>query len=435
MPGTGVIALPQLCLPSRLTILKTSSDTMSNSTVNAKPLAGLRVLDFSHAAAGPFATMFLGDMGAEVIKIEKPKGGDGARTMGIPMPMLGPKDSDYFVGLNRNKKSIIIDLASPEGAALAREMVKQCDVVVENFRPAVMDRLGLGFDDIKKLRPNLVYASISAFGPTGPWSERPANDIIMQSVSGLMGITGEVDGAPVRIGAPISDFSSGLFMLAGILGALYARASHPEGQHVQIAMLEASMNMMSNYIPSVATLGAKVPKLGRGHAQIVPYQAFVCGDGEYIMIGAFTRNFWHNLARAVGHEEWSTDPKYVTNPARLANRADLVGKLEALFGSQPRDYWLKVMEEADVPNSPVLELHNAVRNEQMDHNGGLMSIGEGAKAVLVAHSPIRVSAWGDDAAKPAPGLGEDTRGVLRELLGKSDAEIDILVGSKVVATP
>ena len=178
---------------------------MNSTPPRARPLDGIRVLDFTHAAAGPFASMFLGDLGAEVIKIEKPQRGDGSRSMGVPMPMLGPKDSDYYVSLNRNKKGIVLDLAVAEGAELARRLAAQCDVVVENFRPQVMNRLGLGFEDLRKLRQGLVYCSISAFGSSGPWSKRPANDIIMQSVSGLMGITGEVGGGPVRIGAPISD--------------------------------------------------------------------------------------------------------------------------------------------------------------------------------------------------------------------------------------
>ena len=404
-------------------------------TPHGKPLRGIRVLDFSHAAAAPFATMFLGDMGAEVIKIEKPKGGDGSRSMGVPMPGLGRHDSDYYVSLNRNKQSIVIDLATPEGAGLARAMVKKSDIVVENFRPKVMDRLGLGFESLKALRQNLIYASISAFGPTGPWAERPANDIIMQSVSGLMGITGEVHGGPVRIGAPISDFSSGLFALSGILAALHARSAHPGGQHIQISMLEASMNMMCNYIPSVATLGRTVPKLGRGHAQIVPYQAFVCADGEYLMVGAFTRGFWHNLCRALNHEEWITDPRYVTNPARLANRDDLVGKLETIFATRVRDEWLTILTGADVPNSPVLELHDAIRTTQMVHNGGLATIGAAGQSVEIAHTPIRVEQWGDDPASPAPGLGADTERVLRDLLGMQAQEIDALLQSKIVAAP
>lgn len=407
---------------------------MADTSASAKPLAGLRVLDFTHAAAGPFASMFLADMGADVVKIEKPKGGDGARTMGVPMPMLGPKDSDYYVGLNRNKRNVVIDLGAPEGAALARDMARHCDIVLENFRPGVMDRLGLGFDDLAPLRPGLVYASISAFGPTGPWSKRPANDIIMQSVSGLMSITGEVDGGPVRIGSPICDFSSGLFMLSGVLAALFARAKHPEGQRVEIAMLDASLNMMCNYIPSVATLGKRVGKMGRGHAQIVPYQAFMCADGEYLMIGAFTRGFWQNLCRALGHEEWMTDPKYANNPARLANRADLVGKLEAIFATKARDEWSEIITRADVPNSPVFELHDAVHTEQVVHNGSLLTVGEGEKAVKMARSPIRVKSWGDDLAEPVHGMGADTRNVLRDLLGKDDAAIDALVAGNIVAT-
>ena len=406
------------------------------SAVTGKgPLAGLRVLDFSHAAAAPFATMFLGDMGAEVIKIEKPKGGDGARTMGLPMPMLGPKDSEYYVALNRNKQGIVIDLANPEGAELARRMAAKSDIVVENFRPGVMQRLGLGFDELKKLRPGLIYCSISAFGSSGPWAERPANDIIMQSVSGLMGITGEVGGGPVRIGAPIADFSSGLFALSGVLAALHARAQHPEGQHVEIAMLDAALNMMSNYIPSVTTLGYKVPRLGRGHAQIVPYQAFACADGQYVMVGAFTRGFWQNLAKALGHEEWISDPRFATNAARLANRAVLVGELEAIFKTRPCSDWLGVLETADVPCSPVLELHDAVKSEQVVHNESLMSIGEPGRQYAVVRSPIRVGAWGDTPATPAPTLGADTARVLEQMLGLQDADIQSLAARDVIRLP
>ncbi len=399
------------------------------------PLAGLRVLDFSHAAAAPFATMFLGDMGAEVIKIEKPKGGDGARTMGLPMPMLGPKDSEYYVALNRNKKGIIVDLAKPEGADLARKLAAQSDIVMENFRPDVMPRLGLGFDDLKKLRKGMIYCSISAFGPSGPWSERPANDIIMQSVSGLMGITGEVGGGPVRIGAPIADFSSGLFALTGVLAALHVRDQHPEGQHVKIAMLEAALNMMSNYIPSVTTLGYKVPRLGRGHAQIVPYQAFPCEDGQYIMVGAFTSGFWRSFAKAIGHEEWIGDDRFSTNAARLANRALLCGMIEDIIKQKPCSHWLKVLEGADVPCSPVLELHDAVKSEQVVHNQSLMSLGEPGKQYAVVRSPIRVDEWESAPPTPAPTLGADTAAVLGDLLHLQPKDIDDLVARDIVRVP
>lgn len=387
------------------------------------PLAGIRVLDFTHAAAGPFATMLLADLGAEIIKIERATSGDGSRTMGQPMPGFPPKNSDYYLSLNRNKRSVALDLAQPEGVAIAQELVERCDVVVENFRPKVMDRLGLGFEQLKARRPGLIYCSISAFGREGPWSDLPANDIIMQSVSGLMAITGEVGGGPVRIGAPISDFSSGLFGLSGILAALVARERHPEGQHIEVAMLDASLNMMCNYIPSVAGLGASVPRLGRGHAQIVPYQAFSCEDGEFVMVGAFTRNFWLNLCRALGREDWATDPRFRTNAARLKHRAILIGELEAIFQTRPRDAWVALLQESDVPCSPVLELHDAVLTEQVRASGSIRAMRDEEHDVKVARSPIRVAEWDEEPCAMAPDIGRDSAQVLGELLGLSEGAL------------
>ena len=389
-----------------------------------KPLSDIRVLDFTHAAAGPYATLFMGDMGAEIVKIEKPKGGDGTRSMGRPMPMLGPKETDYYVALNRNKKGIVLDLGTPQGVQIAKELAKKADVVVQNFRPAVMDRLGLGYEDLRALRKGLIYCSISAFGTTGPWSDRPANDIIMQSVSGLMGITGEVGGGPVRIGAPISDFSTGLFALSGILAALHARDSHPEGQHVKITMLDASLNMMASFIPAAAMLGRKIERLGRGHDQIVPYQAFMCSDGEYVMVGAFTRGFWQNLCKALGREEWIDDPRFVTNPARLENRAVLVGELEKIFAQKTMAEWMQVLEKADVPNSPVFELHEAIKSEQAQHIGCLQGVGD--PPIQMMRSPIRADEWDNDNHRPAPRMGADTRAVLGDWLQWDSARVEEL---------
>lgn len=394
------------------------------------PLEGLRVLDFSHAAAGPFTTMFLADMGAHVVKVEKPGRGDGSRYMGEPV--LGPLNSDYYLALNRNKHSLLLDLSKDEGKQLARDIAATCDIVVQNFRPGVMERLGLGYDDLRELRPGLIYCSISAFGPTGPWQDRPANDIIMQSVSGLMGITGEVGGGPVRIGAPISDFSSGLFALAGILGALHARDGHPEGQHVEVAMLDASIAMMSNYIPLVATLGKTVDRLGRGHAQIVPYQAFPCSDGEYVMVGAFTQGFWRRLAEAVGHPEWVEDPRYESNAARLEHRDELLAKLEEVFRQRTRADWLEVLQEADVPNSPVLELHEAIHSEQAEHNGVVQHIESEGRAVDVINFPVKTDRWRPGSPTMPPSMGDQTDETLAKVLGLDQQGIDDLVDAGVV---
>src|SRR3974390_1815583 len=309
---------------------------MSNG---AKPLDGVRVLDFTHAAAGPFTTMFLGDWGAEIIKIEKPGHGDGARTMGRPVAGLEKGNSEYHVALNRGKKSVVLDLGSKDGAEIARRLAAECDIVAQNFRPGVMERLGLGFETLRALRQGLIYCSISAFGPQGPWADMPANDIIVQGVSGMISITGEPNGNPVRVGSPISDLSTGLFALSGVLAALYARDEHPEGQHVEVSMLEATLNMMCNYIPGIMKMGLKIPRVGSGHAQIVPYQAFLCQDGSYVIVGAFTRQFWESLAKALDHPEWIADPRFATNAARLANRDVLAPLLEEIFRTRPRDAW------------------------------------------------------------------------------------------------
>jgi crotonobetainyl-CoA:carnitine CoA-transferase CaiB-like acyl-CoA transferase len=356
-------------------------------------------------------------MGAEVIKVERPEYGDGSRSMGRPMPDFPRRNSDYYLSLNRNKRGIVLDLSDPRGAEIARELAALSDIVIQNFRPGVMDRLGLGYDDLRALSQGLVYCSISAFGDEGPWSRRPANDIIMQSVSGLMGVTGERDGGPVRIGAPVSDYSTGLFALAGVLAALHARDGHPEGQHVKISMLEASMNLMCNYIPSVAGQGARVPRLGRAHAQIVPYQAFECSDGEYVMVGAFTRNFWQNLAGALDHEEWLTDPKFATNSARLDNRDELIGELEAIFATADRVHWIAVLDAADVPASPVLELDEVVVSEPVVAAGSIRTTEGDGREAKVVRSPIDVEEWGESRERIAPDIGRDTDEVLTELLG------------------
>lgn len=401
------------------------------STVK-RPLEGIRVLDFTHAAAGPFATLMLADMGAEVIKIEKPGRGDGARYMG--KPMLGPLESDYYLALNRNKQGVGLDLGSEEGRTVARELAAQSDIIIQNFRPGVMGRLGLGFEDVRELRPGIIYCSISAFGSSGPLAERPANDIIMQAVSGLMGITGEIGGGPVRIGAPISDYSTGMFGLVGVLAALHARDDHPGGQHIEVAMLDASIAFQANYIPAVAGRGETIPRSGRTHAQIVPYQAFECADGAYVMVGAFTQGFWRRLCVAIEREEWVEDERFRTNAGRLQNRGVLVPKIEEIFLKRTRDEWLDVLDEADVPASPVLELHEAVDSEQARANQVLHDVGDEHHPIPTARMPIKSAAWPLAESATPPRIGQHTEDVLSRVLGKSADEIDELTASGAVGT-
>ncbi|MEQ3549639.1 CaiB/BaiF CoA-transferase family protein [Pseudonocardia nematodicida] len=400
--------------------------------MTARPLEGYRVLDFTHAAAGPYATMWLADLGAEIIKIEKPGRGDGARYMGEPMH--GPKHSDYFVALNPDKQSVSVDLHTPEGVELVREIAAHCDVVVQNFRPGVLDKLGLGFDDLRGLREGLVYCSLSAFGADSTWRGRPANDIIMQGVTGMMDITGEPDGDPVRVGVPISDFSTGLFGLSGVLAALLARGTHPEGQHVEVSMFDATLALMANYIPGVLDLGKQVPRLGRGHPQIVPYQAFRCGDGGHVIIGAFTSAFWRRLATALDHDDWITDERFATNAARVANRSVLVPLIEEILAADTRDAWCAVLEAADVPHTPVQSVSEALASVQAAESGTTVAVHDAARTRSghVAANPVRSTAWPGRAHRTSPHIGEHTETVLTGLLGRTPQDIDALVEAGVV---
>jgi crotonobetainyl-CoA:carnitine CoA-transferase CaiB-like acyl-CoA transferase len=402
---------------------------MSEGALQA-PLHGVLVLDFTHAAAGPFATMWLGDLGADVLKVEKPGRGDGSRFMGESLD--GTPNSDYYASINRNKRDILIDLQAPAGVDLARKLAAMSDVVVQNFRPGVMDRLGLGFDALAPLRPGLVYCSISAFGSNGPWRDRPANDIIMQGITGLMALTGERDGDPVRVGTPVCDYATGLFGLAAILAALFAREEHPAGQHVHVNMFDSTIAIMANYIPAVLSLGRTLTRQGRAHAQLVPYQAFRCGDGEYLIVGAFTDGFWRRLCEAVGLESLLSDPRFTTNADRIANREALIPILEKVFLAQPRQKWLGVLEAVDVPATPVFTLEEALGSEQARANGTVAELPGTEPRLFTVDLPARSEGWPRTRRGKPPSMGADTADILESLLGLSRAEIDVLVADEVV---
>jgi crotonobetainyl-CoA:carnitine CoA-transferase CaiB-like acyl-CoA transferase len=401
-----------------------------NERASRAPLEGIRVLDFTHAAAGPYATMWLADLGAEVLKVEKPGRGDGSRYMGESLD--GTPNSDYYASINRNKRDILINLQSPAGVDLALKLAATSDVVVQNFRPGVMDRLGLGFDALAPLRLGLVYCSISAFGTDGPWRDRPANDIIMQGITGLMALTGERDGEPVRVGTPVCDYATGLFGLAAILAALFARDEHPAGQHVQVNMFDSTIAMMANYVPAVLSLGRTLTRHGRAHAQLVPYQAFRCGDGEYLIVGAFTDGFWRRLCEAVGLESLLSDPRFTTNADRIANRDALIPMFEAVFGARPRQEWLGVLEAVDVPTTPVFTLADALASEQARANGTIAELPGTEPRLFTVDSPMRSRDWPLPPRRTPPSMGADTADVLEGWLGLSKSEIDKLVASEVI---
>jgi crotonobetainyl-CoA:carnitine CoA-transferase CaiB-like acyl-CoA transferase len=383
------------------------------STRPGGPLSGVRVLDFTHALAGPIATMYLGDLGAEVIKVEHPTRGDGTRHMGRPMSEDGR--TDYFLSLNRNKRSVGLHLKKPEDLAAVLRLVATCDVVVHNFRPGVMERHGLGYDDLVAIRPDMVYVAISGFGETGPLKDRGANDITLQAMGGLMSTTGELDGAPLRLGVSVVDISTGLHAVSGVLAALYHRAITGEGQRVHVSMLKSSISLLANYVPAVLGAGDEILTSGRGHAQLVPYQSFEASDGGFVIVGAFTQAFWQRYCAAIGRPDLAENADYATNTRRLRHRAELVPILESVMSTRPRDEWLALLDEADVPCAPVLSVGEALRLPQTVATEGVVELVEGESSVWMAGLPIELSRTPGDPHGFPPLLGADTEAVLGEL--------------------
>jgi crotonobetainyl-CoA:carnitine CoA-transferase CaiB-like acyl-CoA transferase len=394
------------------------------------PFDGVRVIDLSHAGAGPFATLQLGDLGAEIIKIERPKHGDGSRFFG---QRTGSNEaSDYFLSLNRNKASVVVDFSRPEGSALVRRLVEDADVVIENFRPGVLARHALDFASLIDVNPTLIYCSISAFGPTGPWIERGGNDITIQGLSGLMAGTGAADGTIAKIGAPICDLTAGLYAAFAISAAIAAREKNPGPQLIEIPMLDAAISLMTSYVPSVAA-GAPAPvPYGTGHAQIVPYQAFLCSDDQYVIVGAFSNGFWRQLCSLIGRPDLAEQPEFRSNPDRVANRDLLIPVLEEIFRGRPRADWIDALGQTSIPFSPVLTIAEAMVSEQAVHNETVYQVGSGSRAAHVTRNPVRNSAWGRRDDSPPPRLGEHTRFVLGKQLGMDDDSIGSLIAAGIV---
>ena len=376
------------------------------------PLADIVVLDFGRVASAPFMSMLLADFGARVIKIERPGTGDDVRSMGRPIGS-DPLESDYYVGLNRSKESVVLDLRTPDSVEFVKKLAASADIVIENFRPGVADRLGIGFDDLAPLRRGLVYTSISGFGSSGPWAERTANDILMQSLSGLMSLTGEPDRPPVRMGASVSDLGAGLFALAGTLAALRARDEYPEGQHIEVPMFDASVGLLPNLVP-IASRGIPVRRAGRGHVQILGYGSFECADGKYLTVGAFTERFWRILVEVLEIADQVSGPEYETNGQRVARREALDPILDAAFKQKPVDEWERRFRDTDVPVAPVLDLDEALASAQAEHNDVVWRLAQGGASVGVAGNPVRSEQWPEYEPRPAPTLGQHTDEVTRQ---------------------
>jgi len=364
----------------------------------AGPLQGLLVADFSRVLAGPFASMMLADLGARVVKVERPGTGDDTRGYG---PFLDGR-SLYFARVNRGKESVALDLKDPGDLEVARKLARRADVVLENYRPGVMERLGLGPAALLEANPRLVYCSISGFGHTGPWSQRPAYDAVVQAMSGIMAITGELGGAPVKPGVPVADLSAGLYAFGGITSALLGRATTGRGTHLDIAMYDATVSLLEGAALSWLATGTDPEAIGNAHFSIAPFDTFSCQDRD-ITVCAANDTLFRVLVGALGVPELATDPRFASNDLRHGHRLELKGAIEAVLGTRSAEHWLDVLDLVGVPSGPLSTVAEAVSSEQAQvrrmvvEAGGLPGPGQ----------PIKASGYDDPVVRrPAPLLDQ-----------------------------
>jgi crotonobetainyl-CoA:carnitine CoA-transferase CaiB-like acyl-CoA transferase len=392
-------------------------------------LSQVRVLDLSRVLAGPWASQLLADLGAEVVKIERPGAGDESRGWGPPW-LATPdgaetRESAYFACANRGKKSVTVDLARPEGQAIVRRLAERSDVLLENFKVGSLSRLGLGWEDLSALNPRLVYCSITGFGQSGPYKDRPGYDFVVQAVGGLMSVTGEPDGEPMKAGVAMTDILTGMYAATAVLAALSHRKRSGEGQRVDLALLDVQVATLANLAESYLVTGRTPARLGNAHASIVPYQAFATRDGHLVVAvgndGQFAR-----LCEVAGRPELAADPRFATNAARVENRAALVPILQALLADRPTRDWVGALEEAGVPCGPINDLAQVFEDPQVRARGLRVEVSHPlAGRVPVVASPMRLSRTPVRHGTP-PLLGEHTGEVLGDVLGMGEAEIEAL---------
>jgi CoA:oxalate CoA-transferase len=376
-------------------------------------LGGVRVLDLSHMLAGPYGSMLLADMGAEVIKIEAPGGGDPMRAMGPPF--LAGGESAYFLAVNRNKKSVAVNLNEAAGRDVFLDLVKAVDVVWENFRPGVLARLGCDYGTLSAANPRLVLCSISAYGQDGPYRDWPAFDLALQAMGGGMSLTGEPDGHPVRMGLPMGDLTGGIMGALAVAAALFRRQLTGQGAHIDLSLLDCQASLLT-YLAQYFWTDGRVPgPQGSGHESVVPYQALATRDGHVIV--AVFEKFWSGFCRAAGHPEWERDPRFGGNRDRVAHREALVPLIEAAFASRTTEEWLARLSAEDVPAAPIQRMDRVLADPQLRLRQMVVEMRHPRHGTIpTLGTPVKVDGRMELEVAPPPLLGEHSEGVLRELL-------------------
>jgi CoA:oxalate CoA-transferase len=392
------------------------------------PLAGIRILDLTRILAGPFATMVLADLGAEVIKVENPALGDDSRAYG---PFIRG-ESVYFMSLNRNKKGITLDLRNSKGKQILRELVRISDVLIENFRPGTMEKLDLDYDSLNRINRKLIYASCSGFGCTGPYSKKPAYDITIQAMGGIMSLTGEPGGRPLRVGTSIGDIVAGLFTVIGILSAIRARERTGRGQKIDVSMLDCQVAILENAIARYFAAGEVPGPLGTRHPSITPFQQFRSKD-NYIVIAAGNQALWTRLSRALGKPELLEDPRFKDNNLRTENQPQLEKIIEDITVKKTTREWIDMLEKEEIPCAPVNTIAEIVKDPQILARNMLVEVAHPiAGTIIMPNLPIKLSDTPEGEQHPAPVHGEHTEDILSKLLGLSTQEIEHMRTNKAI---
>ncbi|MDA3872107.1 MAG: CaiB/BaiF CoA-transferase family protein [Candidatus Marinimicrobia bacterium] len=389
----------------------------------AKPLEGIKVLDLTRVLAGPFCTMVLSDLGAEVIKVEIPKIGDDSRYFG---PFKN-EQSLYFLSLNRAKKSITLNLKTAEGKTILKDLVKDFDVLVENYRPGTMEKLGVGYDILKEINPNLIYAASSGFGHSGPDSKKPAYDLLAQARGGIMSITGWPDTPPTRVGMSTGDITASLFTAIGISSALFQREKNGKGQKIDVAMIDCQVAILENALARYQVNGKSPTPLGNRHPTITPFQAFKAKD-DYFVLPIGNNNLWKKFCEAIDREELITDSKFATNDVRTKNLEILTPLLDDIFITKTVSQWVELLEDKGIPCGPINSIDEVMKDEQILARNMIVEVEDDrAGTTKIAGNPIKMTSIPEEKKRePAPKIGEHTKYVLEKYLKFDDEKINQL---------
>jgi crotonobetainyl-CoA:carnitine CoA-transferase CaiB-like acyl-CoA transferase len=403
-------------------------DPEAAKSPSSGPLAGVRILDLSRILSGPFATMIFADLGADVIKLENPRTGDDTREWAPPYQ---GDQSAYFLSVNRNKRGIAVDLKTAQGREIALRLVDRADVIVENFRPGTAARLGLGYDDLHARNPGLIYASISGFGQTGPFASEPGYDAIAQALGGVMSVTGEADGEPVRVGNSAADLGAAMWAAIGILAALHERHTTGCGEWIDISLLDGQIASLT-YLAGGYFASGEVPRrYGSAHPSIVPYQALQTADG-HLMVAVGNDTLWRRFAPLIGLPELVDDPRFDSNPQRVANRTQLIPLIERALATRGSVAWADELSRVGIPAGPINNVAGALEHPQVTARDMVLSTEHPSAGTLrMTGSPIKLSRYTATVRRPPPTLGEHTDDVLGEL-GYSATEIATLRDQGVV---